>query len=264
MPSYPSGMSVSNRALITLTDALRHSRNQLGTRWRRLSVADQALLVLAHLRKGETYTDLATGFGIGTTTVFRYIREAVDALAVLAPTLAQAIELATRKAFVILDGTLLRIDRVGMTSGRDRPFYSGKWKCHGMNVQVLADPIGRLIWASPALPGARHDMGAAREHGIIDELIAAKVQVVADNGYHGAGPGFDLPHKRRRRDPDTGHRRRLSRSQREVNAAHAAQRGPGERANAVFKSWKIFRKIRCCPHRTTALVNAVQVLILAG
>jgi hypothetical protein len=29
------------------------------------------------------------------------------------------------EAFVILDGTLLRIDRVAMTAGRDRPYYSG-------------------------------------------------------------------------------------------------------------------------------------------
>jgi hypothetical protein len=106
VPSYPSGMTVSNRALLTLTDTLRRNRTQRGTRWRRLSVGQQALLVLAHLRKGETYTDLATGFGIGTTTVFRYIHEAVDALATLAPTLAEAIEVATRKAFVVLDGTL--------------------------------------------------------------------------------------------------------------------------------------------------------------
>jgi hypothetical protein len=262
--SYPSGMTVSNRALIMVSDALRRTRNQRGTRWRRLSVGQQTLLVLAHLRKGETYADLAVGFKIGTTTVFRYIREAIDALAALAPTLAQAIAIATRKAFVILDGTLLRIDRVGMTSGRDRPFYSGKWKCHGVNVQVIADPAGRLIWASPTLPGARHDMGAASEHGIIDALAAAGVQVVVDAGYQGAPVGFELPQRRRRVDPDTGERRRMSRSQREVNAAHAAQRGPGERANAVLKSWKILRKIRCCPHRTTALVNAVQVLILAS
>lgn len=33
-------------------------------------------------------------------------------------------------------------------------------------MQVLADPAGRLIWTSPALPAARHDMGAAREHGL--------------------------------------------------------------------------------------------------
>jgi hypothetical protein len=106
-------------------------------------------------------------------------------------------------------------------------------------------------------------MGAAREHGIIDALTSAGAQVVADNGYYGAGPTFDLPQRRRRADPETGQRRRLSRAQRAVNAAHAAQRGPGERANAVFKSWKIFRKIRCCPLWTTALVKAVQVLILA-
>ncbi|KMS66699.1 transposase, partial [Streptomyces viridochromogenes] len=32
--------------------------------------------------------------------------------------------------FVILDGTLLPIDRIAA----DRPFYSGKHKKHGMNV----------------------------------------------------------------------------------------------------------------------------------
>jgi len=62
-----------------------------------------------------------------------------------------------------------------------------------VNVQVLADPAGRLIWASTALPGARHAIGAAREHGIIDALAAATVQVVADNGYRGASATFDLP-----------------------------------------------------------------------
>ena len=119
MSSYPAGMTVSNRALIMLADALRHHRSELGTRWRRLDVGAQALLVIAHLRKGETYTDLARGFGIGTTTVFRYIREALEVLAALVPSLARAIEIARRKAFVILDGTLLRVDRVGMASGRD-------------------------------------------------------------------------------------------------------------------------------------------------
>lgn len=53
------------------------------------------------------------------------------------------------------------------------------------------------------------------------------------------------------------------RNQREVNAAHARQRGPGERANAQLESWRILRKIRCCPHQTTSLVKAVLVLILA-
>jgi hypothetical protein len=79
---------------------------------------------------------------------------------------------------VILDGSLLRIDRVAMASGGDRAFYSGKHKCHGVNVQVLADPAGRLIWVSPALPGARHDMGAAGHHGIPKALAAAQVNAL--------------------------------------------------------------------------------------
>jgi hypothetical protein len=36
---------------------------------------------------------------------------------------------------------------------------------------------------------------------------------------------------------------------------------PGERANAQLRSWKV---LRSCPARATELVDAVQVLILAG
>ncbi len=45
--------------------------------------------------------------------MYRYLREGLDLLAALAPPLDEAIAVAQRKAFVILDGTLLRIDRVG-------------------------------------------------------------------------------------------------------------------------------------------------------
>jgi hypothetical protein len=260
--SYPSGMSVSNRALIMLADLLRQRRTQRGTRWRRLDAGRQALLVVAYLRKGETYADLAGGFAVGTTTVYRYVREALDLLAVRAPTLQQAIEVARGKAYVVLDGTLLRIDRVGMIGGRDRPFYSGKHKCHGVNVQVIADPAGRLIWASPALPGARHDMGAAREHGIIDAVNDAGIPVLADTAYQGSGPAIRVPFRRRRLDRDTGRYRPLSANQKAVNTAHARRRGPGERANAEIKNWKVLRKIRTSPNRATTLVKAIQTLII--
>ena len=129
---------------------------------------------------------------------------------------------------------------------------------------MIADPAGRLIWASPAVPGSRHDIAAAREHGILDALATAEVTVVADRGYQGAGPNVALPQRRRRLDPDTGHYRPLSDNQKHVNTAHARQRGPGERANAQLKSWKILRKIRCSPSRATLLVQAVQTLILAS
>ncbi len=264
MCSYPSSMQVSNRCLIMLSDAFRQHRSTLRTRWRRLAPGQQALLVVAHLRKGETYRDLAEGFGIGTSTVYRYLREGLELLAAMAPTLDEAVAVAQRKAFVILDGTLLRIDRVGMAGGRDRPYYSGKHKCHGLNVQVIADPAGRLVWVSPALPGSGHDIAAAREHGILHAIDNAGIRAVADTGYQGAGPNVAVPQRRRRLDPDTGHYRRLSTAQKQVNTAHARQRGPGERANAQLKSWKILRKIRASPSQATILVKAVQTLILAG
>ena len=116
-------------------------------------------------------------------------------------------------------------------------------------MQVLADPAGRLIWVSPPLPGARHDMGAAREHGIIDALNTAGISTIADTAYQGGGPAVRVPQRRRRLDPDTGRYRRLSRSQKQVNTAHARQRGPGERANAELKNWKVLRKIRSSPSR---------------
>ena len=49
-------------------------------------------------------------------------------------------------------------------------------------------------------------------------------------------------------------------SQKEANRAHARLRGPGERANAPLKSWRIVRKLRCCPWRAGQLAKAIHVL----
>lgn len=158
---YPSGIDLSRRTLRHLSGLLAGHRRRIGSRWRRLTCGRQALLVLAHLRCGDTYAGRASGFRIGIATAYRYIREAVDLLAALAPMLQQAMTTVRKKAYVILDGTELPIDRIAA----DQPYYSGKKKHHGVNVQVLADPAGRLIWASDALPGAtRPDRGPEPRH----------------------------------------------------------------------------------------------------
>ncbi len=133
-----------------------------------------------------------------------------------------------------------------------------------MNVQVIADPAGRLIWASPALPGARHDAGAAREHGIPAALAAAGESTFADTAYIGAGTTIRVPFRRLRHDPRSHlfTRRELSADQKAVNTSISQMRAPGERANADLKSWCLLRKIRSSPAHATRLVNAVLVLIL--
>lgn len=102
---------MSSSALRFLSAEFRQHRRGPGTRWRRLSPGRQALLAPARLRNGHPYAQLATGFGIGATTAHRYIAEAVELLAALAPTFAEAARTAPTKAFVLLDGTLLPIDR---------------------------------------------------------------------------------------------------------------------------------------------------------
>ena len=49
-------------------------------------------------------------------------------------------------------------------------------------------------------------------------------------------------------------------SQKAANRAHAKLRAPGERANAQLKTWRILRKLRCCPWRAGQLAKAIHVL----
>lgn len=76
------------------------------------------------MRCGDAYAQLAAGFGIGIATVYRYIREAVEALPTLAPTLTEAMRTIREKTFVILDGTLLPIHH--RPPPRRRPFYASR------------------------------------------------------------------------------------------------------------------------------------------
>lgn len=156
------------------------------------------------------------------------------------------------KAYLLLDGTLLPIDRIAA----DRPFYSGKHKKHGMNVQVIADPRGRLLWASPALAGAVHDVRAAREHGIIDALAQAGITCRADKGYQGAGGTV--------RHPFRGRWGKLSIGQQAVNRSQAKIRALVEQAIATLKSWRLLRKLRCSTTRITNVVQVVLTLQLAS
>ena len=82
----PSRVDVSSSTLPFLAEQLRALRHAIGSRWRRLSAGRQSLLALAHLRMGHTYSQLAPVVGVGITTAYRYVAEAVDPLAAFAPT----------------------------------------------------------------------------------------------------------------------------------------------------------------------------------
>jgi Helix-turn-helix of DDE superfamily endonuclease len=87
----------------------------------------RAPLVLAYLR--ETFAELAAGFAVGITTAWRYVTETVKLLAARHPSSARrsGTQCGAGYAYVVLDGTLIPVDRVAT----GRPFYSGKHKGMG-------------------------------------------------------------------------------------------------------------------------------------
>ena len=244
---YSAALPLSRQTLDYTAGIIRRHRRLIGSPWRKLNARQQALLVLAYLRKGETFAELAAGFGISTATAWRYVTETTALLAARSPKLRRALRAASKAghAYLVIDGTLIPIDRVAA----DRPFYSGKHRRHGMNLQVIASPGGEIVWVSGPLPGAVHDLTAARIWGIIAELDASGLVVLADKGYLGED-GLRTPYRGRNKPA----------SQKDANRAHARLRAPGERANAQLKTWRIVRKLRCCPWRAGQLAKAIHAL----
>ncbi len=220
---YRAALPLSSRTLTFVSGIIRRHRSATRLRWRKLNPGKQALLVLAHLRKGETFAELAARLGVGVTMAWRYVNETVALLAARAPKLRKAVRDAkkTGHAYVVLDGTLIPIDRIAV----DRPFYSGKHRKHGMNLQVIASADGDILWVSGAPPGSVHDKKAEWIWGVLAELEAAGLVVLTDKGYLGSSYA-KIPYRGKNK-PE---------SQKAANRAHAKLRSPGERANAQLKS----------------------------
>jgi hypothetical protein len=103
---------------------------------------------------------------------------------------------------------------------------------------------------SGPLPGAVHDLTAVRIQGSCANWLPPVTSCWRTRDTPGpvsmsrspAGAGASPP------------------SQKGANRAHARLRSPGERANAQLKTWRILRKLRCCPWRAGQLAKAIHVL----
>ncbi|MFI0107840.1 transposase family protein [Streptomyces parvus] len=245
---YPATLDVPYELVEHVAWLLHEHRLACNTRWRKLGCFKQALLALVHLRKNETFSQLGVGFGISQATAWRYVDETLDVLAGWAPGLHEALTGLGEGDHVIVDGTLIPIDRIGA----DEPYYSMKHRKHGMNVQVIARPDGTPLWFSRATPGRAHDLTAARAHGIVQACLTRQILVLADRAYQGAGATFRTPYYHHRDQPE---------HYQQFNRDHARLRAPGERAFAQLKAWRLLRRARCSTRRISTIVQAVHTLL---
>src|SRR5215831_11760067 len=128
---YRAALPLSRATLTYLAGVIRRHRKLIGSCWRKLNPGQQALLVLVHLRKGETFAALAAGFGVGTATAWRYVQETVALLAARSPKLDTALRSAGPRghAFVVIDGDAHPPSTEWRPTGRSTPANTAK---HGM------------------------------------------------------------------------------------------------------------------------------------
>lgn len=249
--TFVAAVAISTATRDWLANKITVRRWKIRSRWRKLDPTTQATLVLAFLRTNLTYAELAVANAISTATCRRIVNEGIDLLADRAPRLSEVVRLATKMGwqYLLIDGVNVPTVAFGRRLNRRQRHYSGKHRRHGVNVQTVCAPDGRLLWASAALPGKVNDITAARRHRL-PKKISTLLGILADLGYLGlddVATGF--------RKPRGGH---LTPTQREANRLHAALRCLGERGNAQLKWFRVLAtELRCRPNRCTRMVKAV-------
>jgi hypothetical protein len=199
-----------------------------------LSLLQALKLTLCRLRRNATYQDLHEDFEIGRTTAWDYHQPMV---AFLARAFSYPDEDDREKLLaMLLEGKVCLIDGTLVPTfnwKHRKDLLSGKHRRHGVNIQLFVDLHGRLICASLAFPGSRHDMHCFRKAGWVDMVAhTGGGRGIGDLAYEGERKAVSTPVKKKPKKD-------LAEFEKEINTIFAKIRVPVEWGVGHLKNWRI-------------------------
>ena len=144
---------------------------------------------------------------------------------------------------------------------RQRPYYSGKKKCHTLKNQIAVQPDGTLGAVSDSVPGgANHDLTLLRRTGLVEQLDPETEAALLDKGYEGVRKDYPQhtlyhPYKARRNHP-------LTDEQKAYNRHLARYRIVVEHTNAQLNQFQVLAQVyRHAREGHSRVVRAVAYLV---
>jgi hypothetical protein len=145
---------------------------------------------------------------------------------------------------LVIDAKEQRIQRPKSNKEDDRqkPYYSGKKKCHTLKNEIAVQPDGSIGAISPSVPGgAVHDLTLLRGTGLIGHLDPESEAAMVDKGYDGIRKDYPQhtiyqPFKARRNQP-------LTPEQKAYNRHLSGYRIVVEHTNAQLNQFQVLAQV---------------------
>lgn len=223
----------------------------------RHDLRDRFLIFLFWARVYPSFEVLGFFFSLDKTNVHDIVNDLLATLATLAqfPFELPAKErkklhspAAVMDAFpdvrLVIDAKEQRIQRPKSTKEDDqqKPYYSGKKKCHTVKNQIAVEPDGRIGAVSGSVPGgANHDITLARQTRVIEQLDPQDEAAILDKAYVGLGKDHPdhrlyLPYKATRGHP-------LTEEQKASNRHLSRYRIVVEHTNAQLNKYQVLAQV---------------------
>jgi len=198
------------------TDKTRHgkqSRQRKAGAGRKYAndLRSRLVMTLFWLRVYPSYPVLAFFFSVDQSTISRNLAEIMPVLSSLTEFAferpceerkklgsKQAVMDAFPAVALIIDGKEQRIrrpktkkDEEGHLQETQKPYYSGKKKCHTLKNEIAVRPCGEVGSVSESYPGGEnHDLTVTRKNKLLDRLDPQSEAAMTDSGYDGLAKDY--------------------------------------------------------------------------